>query len=135
MDVTDTGDGVHGSFAAENDPALVDERLVEPSAQHLHGEKTAGSDAPDHPPKLVHVGVDHDARTGLAALGGLLRDDRAEAVVMDRLGGVGLHLRNHDGADRLLKAGWSRRICEALQHLLGAIWGLLRAGRNKDEND
>jgi hypothetical protein len=61
VDVADAGDGVHRAFAAEDDPALVGEGLVEPAAEHLHGELAVGADATDHAAQLVHVGVDHDA--------------------------------------------------------------------------
>ncbi len=53
-----------GAFAAEDDPALVGERLIEPAAEHLHGELAVGSDAANHAAELVHVGVDHDAWAG-----------------------------------------------------------------------
>ena len=77
MDVADTRDGVYRAFAAEDDPALVDERLVEPAAEHLHGELAIRADAAHDAAELVHVRVDHDARAG----GPDLRNDRAHAVI------------------------------------------------------
>ena len=68
VDVANAGDGVDRALAAEDDPALIDQRLVEPAAEHLHGQKAVGRDAPDHAAELVHVGVDHDARACALAL-------------------------------------------------------------------
>ena len=123
VDVADAGDGVDRALGAEDDPALVDERLIEPAAEHLHGEQAVGGDAADHAAELVHVGVDHDAGAG----GSLLRDDGAHAVVLDR-GGEGLHLGDHDGADGILGAGRAGGVGEALEQGEGAVGSLLGGG-------
>ena len=76
MDVADAGDGVHRPFDADDDPALIDQRLIQPSAEHLHRQQPARRDAADHAAEFVHVRVDHDAR----ALRALCGDDGAEPV-------------------------------------------------------
>ena len=124
VDVADAGDGVDRAFGAEDDPALVDEGLIEPAAEHLHGEEAVGGDAADHAAELVHVGVDHDPR----AAGSLLRDDGADAVEAEGRGRELLHLGGHDGADGLLGPGRSGGVGEALEELGGAVEGRLLPG-------
>ncbi len=62
VDVADAGDRTHRSLGADDDPTLVDQRLVEPAAQHLHGQVAVRGNAADDAAELVHVRVHHDAR-------------------------------------------------------------------------
>ena len=39
-------------------------RLIEPTSQHLHGEQAVGCNSADHATEFVHMGVNHDRRTG-----------------------------------------------------------------------
>ncbi len=64
MDVANARDGMHRTPRAENDPALIDQRLIKPAAKHLHGEEAVRSNATHHAAKLVHMRVHHDARAG-----------------------------------------------------------------------
>jgi len=76
VSVADAGHREHRPLGADDDPALVHQRLVEPSAQHLHGQQAARRDAPDHAAEFVHVRVHHDARP----CGALRSDDGSKAV-------------------------------------------------------
>jgi len=124
VNVSDAGDGFYGTFAAEDDPPLVDEGLVEPAAEHLHGELAVGRDAADHAAELVHVGVDHNPGAG----GAELCDDAPHAVVAQRCDGQRLHRGDHDGAHRILVPRRAGGVGEPLQELDSGV-GLL--GRKK----
>ena len=134
VDVTDTGDGFDRTFAAENNPALVDKGLVEPAAEHLHGELAVGGDAADHATELIHVGVDHDAGAG----GAKLRDDGAHAVVAEGRGGKWGHLRDHELANGIFGPGRSRGVGELLKEAGGRVELLSRQkgwlARNKQRH-
>ena len=124
VDVADAGDGAHGALRADDDPALIDERLVQPPAQHLHRQKPARRDAAHHAAELVHVRVDHHART----LRALRRDDRPQAVERQRAR-ERLHRVDHDLADRLFESGRAGRVRNLLQQRDDAVLG--PCGRNR----
>ena len=69
--VPNVGDGGDRPFGAENHPALVGERCIQPISEHLHGDKAVGTDVANHAAEFVHVGIEHDARARVS----LLRDD------------------------------------------------------------
>ena len=117
MNVANPGNGADGAFRSDDDPALIDERLVEPATEHLHCEKAVRRNATDHSAKLVHVGVDHDARSGCT----LRRDDGAEPVEADG-GSEGLDGIDHDFADRLFKAGGSGCVGESAKRSTVRSW-------------
>lgn len=114
--VAKAGDGMDGTFGAEDDPALADECFVKPSTQHLHSDVAIGSDAPNHGAEFVHVGVEHDARAAVALCG----DDGAEAVVGNVVGERG-HAFDHNFADRLFETGRPGSFGQKLQELRGLI--------------
>ncbi len=120
MDVADASDSFDWTLAAEDDPALVNKGLVEPAAEHLHGELAVGGDAADHAAKLVHMGVDHDAGAGGAELG----DHGAHAVIAEGDRGEGLHLGDDERADGIFIAWRTRGVGETLKELNGGV-GLL----------
>ena len=92
-------------------------------------EEAVRRDAADHAAEFVHVRVDHDARAGRA----LRRDNRAHAVEGDRRG-ERLHLFHQQLAYRLLEAGRSGRIRQALQQVGYAILTVgRRAGNDERE--
>jgi hypothetical protein len=121
--IPDVGYGQHRTFRSENHPALVWQRCGQPVAQHLHGDESIRPDAPHHAAEFVHVGVQHDVRTGSS----LLRDHRPEAIVRN-LVGEGLHLFGHDFAYRFFEARRPRRFSQQLEQLHYPIlgWLLLR---------
>jgi hypothetical protein len=118
----------HRAFRADDNPPLIDQRLIQPAAEHLHRQQTARRDPAHHAAELVHVRVDHDA-WALDALG---RDDRAHAVEGDR-GGIRLHLIDHHLADRFLEAGRPWRVGELAQQLDGAILCRERRGGESEQ--
>jgi len=128
--VADAGDRTHRPLRPDDDPALIDQRLIQPAAEHLHRQQAAWRDTADHAAELVHVRVDHDPR----ALAALRRDDRSHPVVGDRRG-ERLHLIDHHFADRFFEAGRTRRVGELTQQLDGAILRRERRGRESQQRN
>ena len=112
VSVANSGDGVDRAFGADDDPALVDKSLIEPAAEHLHGQEAARANASNHSAELVHMGIDHDAR----AVGSLSGEDGAHAVIADGRN-VGLHGIDHDFSNGLLEAGRAGSVGERAQKL------------------
>jgi hypothetical protein len=127
VDVADAGYGAHRPLRAENDPALIDQRLIQPAAEHLHRQQPARRHAANHAAEFVHVGVDHHAGT-VAALRG---DDRAEAVEghrrRERLHQIDQHL-----PDRFLESRRAGGVGELLQQRHRAILGARSRGNRAD---
>jgi hypothetical protein len=110
------GDRLDRALGADDRPPLIDQRLIQPPAQHLHRQQAFWRDPTDHAAEFVHVGVHHDARPG----GALRRDDRAEAVEGDRRR-ERPHLIDHHLADWLLESRRARRVCEQPQQFHGPV--------------
>ncbi len=79
VNIANAGDGTDRSLGTDDGPALIDQRLIKPATQHLHGEIAFIGDATNHPAQFVHVRVHHDAR----AAGALHSNYRAQAVIAD----------------------------------------------------
>ena len=105
VSIADSGNGSDGPFRADDDPALVDKGLIEPSAEHLHGQEAVRRDAPDQAAKFIHVRVHHDPRT-FRTLGG---DDGSHAVEAQGRR-IRLHVADHQLADRLFESRRARDI-------------------------
>jgi len=114
--VPDVGDGGHRSLGAHDHPALVGQRSVKPIAEHLHGDKSVGTDAANHAPDFVHVGIKHDSRARVS----LLRDDGAQTVVT-YLVGERAHAIGHDFAHRFFISRRAGDFGEFFQELHNAV--------------
>ena len=114
--IADAGHCAHRALRSDDQPALIDQRLIQPPSQHLHRQQPARRDTADHAAELVHVGVHHDAWT-LRALAG---DDRAETVKGDRRG-QRFHRVDDDFADRLFESWRPGRVGELLEQRHGAV--------------
>ena len=113
-----------GPLGAQNDPALIDKRLIEPAPKHLHGQRAVGGDAAHHSTKLIHVRVDHDARSAVSSLG----NDGAHTVIPEAAR-QGLHNVNHDGAHRLFGPRRPGGVGKLFKKGDGWIRGALREGK------
>jgi len=100
VNVANAGDGANRPLGADDDPALIHQRLVKPAPEHLHGQQAMRRDAANHATQFVHVGVHHDART----FGTLRGDEGAEAIVPDPAG-VRFDGIHHQLADGFFKSG------------------------------
>jgi hypothetical protein len=129
MDVADAGDRAHRPLAPEDDPALIEERLVQPAAQHLHGEPAFRRHPAHYAAQLVHVRVDHHPRSGRA----LLRDHRTEAVEGE-LVARRAHALDHDFAHRLLEAGRAVGVGELLQQRHRLVGRSGQKGKRQEEH-
>ena len=98
MNVAYAGNGMYGPLRSQNDPTLVDQRLIQPTAQHLHGEKAVRGHAPDHAAQLIHMGIHHDSRPLRS-----LRGDNGAHAIKTQARRIGLHDVNHDLTDRFFK--------------------------------
>ena len=96
-----------GALSAVDEHPLSKRHLVEPPAQGHETQEAVVVDVLDHEPDLVHVGGDHDGRSGTGP-----GADHVAHAVGGHLVHQGLEFGGEKGSDRPFVAGHSVRVGE-----------------------